>query len=159
MVGPANFEYRETPLSNAPLDPGDVLVRNKTFSLIPAQRTWMNADSEYFPPIAVGAAVSAPATGEVVQSANPRFPVGMRVTGLTRWEDYSLIKADRLTISPLPADVDLLDALSVFGGNALTAYLRPPQDRRAQAGRNRGRDRRRRVHRIDGSADRPHRRL
>jgi NADPH-dependent curcumin reductase CurA len=123
MVGPANFEYRETPLSNAPLEPGDVLVRNKTFSLIPAQRTWMNADSEYFPPIPVGAAVSAPATGEVVQSANPRFPVGMRVTGLTRWEDYSLMKADRLTISPLPADVDLLDALSVFGGNALTAYL------------------------------------
>ena len=123
MVGPANFEYRETPLSDAPLQTGDVLVRNKTFSLIPAQRTWMNADSEYFPPIPVGAAVSAPATGEVVQSANPRFPVGTRVTGLTRWEDYSLIKADRLTISPLPADMDLLDALSVFGGNALTAYL------------------------------------
>ena len=123
MVGPANFEYRETPLSDAPLQTGDVLVRNKTFSLIPAQRTWMNADSEYFPPIPVGAAVSAPATGEVVQSANPRFPVGTRVTGLTRWEDYSLIKANQLTISPLPADIDLLDALSVFGGNALTAYL------------------------------------
>ena len=45
------------------------------------------------------------------------------MTGLTRWEDYSLIKADRLTISPLPADIDLLEALSVFGGNALTAYL------------------------------------
>jgi len=123
MVGPANFEYRETPLNDAPLQTGDVLVRNKTFSLIPAQRTWMNADSAYFPPIPIGAAVSAPATGEVVQSANPRFPVGTRVSGLTRWEDYSLIKADRLTISPLPADIDLLDALSVFGGNALTAYL------------------------------------
>jgi NADPH-dependent curcumin reductase CurA len=123
MVGPDNFEYRETPLSDAPLQAGDVLVRNKTFSLIPAQRTWMNADSEYFPPIAVGAAVSAPATGEVVQSANPAFPVGTRVSGLTRWEDYSLITADRLTIAPLPAGVDLLDALSVFGGNALTAYL------------------------------------
>ena len=123
MVGPANFEYRETPLSDAPLQTGDVLVRNKTFSLIPAQRTWMNADSEYFPPIPIGAAVSAPATGEVVQSANPTFPVGTRVTGLTRWEDYSLIKADRLTISPLPADIDLLEALSIFGGNALTAYL------------------------------------
>lgn len=123
MVGPDNFEYRETPLSDAPLEPGDVLVRNRTFSLIPAQRTWMNADSEYFPPIAVGAAVSAPATGEVVQSANPAFPVGTRVVGLTRWEDYSLIKADRLTISRLPPDIELLDALSVFGGNALTAYL------------------------------------
>lgn len=123
MVGPDNFEYRETPLSDAPLEPGDVLVRNRTFSLIPAQRTWMNVDSEYFPPIAVGAAVSAPATGEVVQSANPAFPVGTRVVGLTRWEDYSLIKADRLTISRLPADIELLDALSVFGGNALTAYL------------------------------------
>ncbi len=123
MVGPDNFEYREAPLSDAPLEPGDVLVRNRTFSLIPAQRTWMNADSEYFPPIAVGAAVSAPATGEVVQSANPAFPVGTRVVGLTRWEDYSLIKADRLTISRLPPDIELLDALSVFGGNALTAYL------------------------------------
>ena len=49
MVGQANFEYRETPLSDAPLQTGDVLVRNKTFSLIPAQRTWMNADSEVFP--------------------------------------------------------------------------------------------------------------
>ena len=43
MVGPVNFEYRETPLTDTPLQPGDVLVRNKTFSLIPAQRTWMNA--------------------------------------------------------------------------------------------------------------------
>jgi NADPH-dependent curcumin reductase CurA len=123
MVGPSNFEYRETALSDAPLQPGDVLVRNKTFSLIPAQRTWMNADCEYFPPIPLGAAVSAPAAGEVVQSANPAFPVGTRVTGLTRWEDYSLVKADRLRISPLPADIDLLEALSVFGGNAVTAYL------------------------------------
>lgn len=123
MVGPDNFEYRETPLSDAQLQAGDVLVRNKTFSLIPAQRTWMNADSEYFPPIVVGAAVSAPATGEVIQSANPAFPVGTRVIGLTRWEDYSLVKGDRLTISRLPDDIALLDALSVFGGNALTAYL------------------------------------
>src|SRR5262249_25545457 len=123
MVGPANFEYRETPLSNAPLQTGDVLVRNKTFSLIPAQRTWMNADSEYFPPIPVGAAVSAPATGEVVQSANPRSPVGPGVTALTGGEASPLIRAARLTFPPLPADVDLLDALSVFGGNALTAYL------------------------------------
>lgn len=123
MVSQANFEYRETPLSNAPLEPGDVLVRNKTFSLIPAQRTWMNADSEYFPPIPLGMAVSAPSTGEVVRSENPTFPVGTRVTGLTKWEDYSLVKADRITISPLPADIDLMDALSVFGGNALTAYL------------------------------------
>ncbi len=123
MVSQANFEYRETPLSDAPLQPGDVLVRNKTFSLIPAQRTWMNADSEYFPPIPIGAAVYGPSTGEVVTSANARFPVGTRVIGLTKWEDYSLVKGDRITISPLAADVDLMDALSVFGGNALTAYL------------------------------------
>jgi len=123
MLGMANFEYRETPLDTAPLQPGDVLVRNKSFSLIPAQRTWMNADSTYFPPIPVGAAVTAPATGEVVQSANPNFPVGMKVIGRTKWEDYTLVKANDLMIGPLPTDVDLLEALSVFGGNALTAYL------------------------------------
>ena len=123
MVSAANFEYRETPLSDAPLQPGDVLVRNKIFSLIPAQRTWMNADSVYFPPIPIGAAVTGPAAGEVVKSENPQFPVGTAVSGLLAWEDYTLVKSNRMMISALPTDVALTDALSIFGGNALTAYL------------------------------------
>ncbi len=123
MVSAANFEYRETPLADAPLQTGDVLVRNQMFSLIPAQRTWMNADSEYFPPIPLGAPVTAVAAGEVIKSANPALPVGTRVSGLTAWEDFTLIKGERMTVSPLPEGVDLIQALSVFGGNAMTGYL------------------------------------
>jgi NADPH-dependent curcumin reductase CurA len=122
MVTVADFEYRETPLSEAPLQAGEVLVRNKLFSMMPAQRTWMNADSAYFAPIPLGAPVTAPSVAEVVKSENPRFPVGAKVTGLTAWEDYTLLRGERPMISLLPADVPVLDALSLFGGNALTAY-------------------------------------
>jgi NADPH-dependent curcumin reductase CurA len=123
MVSAANFEYRETPQTDIALQSGDVLVRNQVFSLIPAQRTWMNEESEYFPPIPLGMPVTAVAAGEVVKSANPNLPVGARVSGLTAWEDFTLVKGDRMTVSPLPEGVALSDALSVFGGNALTGYL------------------------------------
>ncbi len=123
MVSTDNLAYRESDMPNTELNDGEVLVRNKIFACMPAMRTWMNADSEYFPPIPLGAPVTAPAVAEVVTSNNPRFKAGTLVSGLTGWEDYSLVSKNNFFISPLPEGIDPLDALTILGGNAITAYF------------------------------------
>ena len=69
MMSLDDFKYQETPFTPPELKPGDILVRNTFFSLVPAQRTWMNADSAYFPPMQLGKPVVSPAVAEVVASA------------------------------------------------------------------------------------------
>jgi NADPH-dependent curcumin reductase CurA len=119
----SDLEYRETPLADETLRPGEILVRNRMFTLVPAIRTWMEADSTYMPPIALGAPVSCPALGEVVASADPRFGVGSRVSGMTAWEDYSRLDTAVAWVGPVPDGVAAADALGLFGGNSLTAYF------------------------------------
>jgi NADPH-dependent curcumin reductase CurA len=41
----ANFEHRESSLSDEQLQPGDVLVRNEVFALQPGYRVMMDGDS------------------------------------------------------------------------------------------------------------------
>ena len=123
MMSLDDFKYHETPFTPPELKPGEVLVRNTFFSLVPAQRTWMNADSAYFPPMQLGKPVVSPAVAEVVASANPKYPVGAMVTTLTGWEDYTLLSGEKFWAGLLPAGVDPVQSLSLFGGNTLTAYF------------------------------------
>lgn len=122
MLSLDDFTYRETPFTPPALKDGEILVRNKIFALVPAQRTWMNADSSYFPPMKLDQPVVSPAVSEVVASANPKYPVGSLVNGMTGWEDYTLLSG-RFWAGLLPPGVDPVDAISLFGGNTLTAYF------------------------------------
>ena len=123
MLSLDDFKYQETPFTPPDLKPGEILVRNKFFSLVPAQRTWMNADSAYFRPMELNKPVVSPAVAEVTASANPKYPVGALVTTLTGWEDYTLLSGERFWAGLLPAGIDPVDSLSLFGGNTLTAYF------------------------------------
>ena len=123
MMSLEDFKYQETPFTPPELKSGEVLVRNTFFSLVPAQRTWMNADSAYFPPMQLGKPVVSPAVAEVVTSANAKYPVGAMVTTLTGWEDYTLLSGEKFWAGLLPAGVDPVQSLSLFGGNTLTAYF------------------------------------
>jgi NADPH-dependent curcumin reductase CurA len=118
----ANFEYRESSLSDEPLQPGEVLVRNEVFALQPGYRVMMDGDSPF--PNSLGMPVRGWTASRVVKSENARFPVGSLTSSMATWEDYSLIKAEADPMHwPWPADIDPIDAMSIYSINALTAYF------------------------------------
>ena len=115
-----NYEYRETPLGEVKLKDGEVLVRHQVFTLTPAQRVAMGGGS--------GATVAMPlglvrggGVSQVVMSNNAKFPVGALISGQGAWEDYSIIDASKMS-PPLAKGLDPIDALTIYGGGALTAY-------------------------------------
>jgi NADPH-dependent curcumin reductase CurA len=122
MMALDDFKYQEAPFTPPDLKPGEVLVKNQYFSLVPAQRTWMNADSSYFPPMQLNKPVVSPTLAEVVASANEKYPVGAMIATMTGWEDYTLLSG-KFWGGIIPAGTDPVDALSLFGGNTLTAYF------------------------------------
>ena len=123
-----HFEYKEVPLGDTALKPGEIIVRSKVFAPIPSQRVRMGDGTSYealYRPMSLGKPVEAGAVAEVVKSENPKFPVGalMSVGGIG-WQDYARLSADQLArMSTLPAGIDPLDVMGIYGGNALTAYF------------------------------------
>jgi NADPH-dependent curcumin reductase CurA len=125
-ISPANFTYRELPLGRAAtIKSGDVIVRNIIFAPLPSQRVRMRTDAGlgdgYFPPMMLGQPVAGLGVGQVVKSENSDFPLGTLVVS-GAWEDYSYLRANQLT-QTLPAGLDPIDYLSVYGLNAQTAYF------------------------------------
>ena len=126
-ISPANFAYRETPLGDAAtLKPGEVIVRNIVFSPLPSQRIRMHANTglgdAYMPPMKLGQPVIGSGVGRVVKSENPKFPLGAMVSS-GAWEDYTFLRGNQLNQAPLPADIDPVDHVSIYGMNTQTAYF------------------------------------
>lgn len=64
----------------APED-GRFIVEVDHVSIDPAMRGWLSDVRSYVPPVKIGAVMRAAATGTVIESAHPDFPVGQRVRG------------------------------------------------------------------------------
>ena len=90
MVGPENFEYRETPIPT-PGD-GEVLVRNLYLSFDPTQRGWMEDRESYMPPVQLGEPMRAGSVGQVAESNHPDFASGDLVQTLGSWQDFVVVK-------------------------------------------------------------------
>ncbi len=123
-----NFTYQEVPLGEVTLNAGDVLVRNIIFAPMPSQRISMHADTGlgdgYMPPMKLGKVVSGVSgIAQVVKSENPKYPVGALLTASGPWEDYTRISSRQLYQPPLPDGIDPVDAISIYGYNAQTAYF------------------------------------
>ena len=133
MVGPDNFEYRETPIPT-PGD-GEVLVRNLYLSFDPTQRGWMEDRESYMPPVQLGEPMRAGSVGQVVESNHPDFAVGELVQTLGNWQDFVVVSPSQgmVGLTKLPPGVNPDLMLSVLGTTGLTAYwglldLGAPQD-------------------------------
>ena len=91
--------------------PGQVLVRVSLVSLDPAMRGWLDDRPSYLPPIAIDEVIRAGAVGEVVESRNPRFPVGALVQGGFGVALLPRAAVERLTgfarLKPLTCDAKL----------------------------------------------------
>ena len=103
--------------------PAGALVRVRYLSIDPTIRTWMNDAPGYLPAIVLGDVVRGGGIGEVMQSASDRYKVGDLVFGMTGWQDYTVADESAGAMQVIPAGIDPLVALSVFGITGMTAYF------------------------------------
>ena len=127
---PADFRVVSVPV--APVEVGQVLVRNTWTSVDPGLRLRLaeQAPAGYFAAFPLGAAMDAIMTvGEVVESAAAGFAPGDTVWHALGWRELSVVDADTPALNGLGTltrlDVDLAPArsyLGPLGGMGLTAY-------------------------------------
>jgi NADPH-dependent curcumin reductase len=129
LLRPGDLELVENAIP-APGD-GQFVVRVTHLGFDPAQLYWISFDS-YRPAIPIGDVVESFAAGEIVSSKNPRFPVGMMVQGVFRWQDYHLV-TDDIDVSPLRSGSPA-KALNVLGLTGLTAYFGMTEIARPESG-------------------------
>ena len=70
------------------LKEGEILIENHYLSLDPAMRGWINQVRSYIPPVEIGEVMRGGTVGEVINSKNPKFPLG---TFLSGWEVFKNI--------------------------------------------------------------------
>jgi NADPH-dependent curcumin reductase CurA len=105
----ANFSLAQTEL--APLQDGQVLVRNLFMSVDPYMRGRMNAGKSYVPPFQVGKPLDGGAVGEVVESRAGQWKPGDAVTSHLGWREYFIASP-----SDLHAASREIHSLSVYLG-------------------------------------------
>lgn len=89
-----NFTLAQTEL--APLQEGQVLVRNLYMSVDPYMRGRMNEAKSYVPPFELGKALEGGAVGEVIASRAEGFKPGDAVTSSYGWREYFIASPKEL---------------------------------------------------------------
>lgn len=102
---------------------GQFVVQIHQISLDPAMRGWMNAGRSYIPPVEIGAVMRAFATGAVVASRHPDFPVGELVTGEFGVQEYALSDGTGVRRIDPELPVPTSAYLGLLGLTGLTAYF------------------------------------
>jgi NADPH-dependent curcumin reductase CurA len=119
-----DFEYREVPVPDAELKAGEILIRNMIFICAPTMRNWMDeARNNLYPSNPLGAPMLALSAGRVAKSADPRFPVGSRVTAYSSWQDYQILNADACGVKLMHKNLNFVEVMGVYGINAIAAYF------------------------------------
>ncbi len=117
-IGPDLFEVITKEIPSA--GEGQILVKQTHMSLDPAMIGWMSPDTDsYIPPVELGTLMRSSGFGEVVESQNPAFAVGDRVTGMMGWTEYVVSTGQGL--NKVKEGVDPEMALCIFALPGLTA--------------------------------------
>nr|WP_314443479.1 NADP-dependent oxidoreductase [uncultured Sphingomonas sp.] len=136
-IAPDDFALVEQPLDTAEPVAGEMVVRNRLFSVAPTIRNRLKpAGQTHRGAIPVGGTIGGIAGCEVIASAHPRFPVGSRLIAMSHWEDVSRLRPDHSGIPTLliPAEMTFDDALGPYSLNSLTAYFGMQAVARPRAG-------------------------
>lgn len=115
----ANFAVAVTTLP--PLQPQQVLVRNRFMSVDPYMRGRMNEGESYVPPFEIGKPLKGGAIGEVVESRADGFKPGDVVVSRHGWREAFVaapkeLRAVDKAVQPLPVH------LGVLGMTGMTAW-------------------------------------
>ena len=134
VPAPEHFRIEERPL--AALQPGQMLVRPRVFSMDPAIRGFLDDRTSYLPPVAVGEPVAGMSLGEVVESRNPAFAPGTLVRALGTWSELTVMDGAALGLETVAAEpgVELHHYMGALGPVGLTAWVGINTIGAAQAG-------------------------
>ncbi len=114
-----DFDTRKEPIPE--IGSGQALIKTLCLSIDPTIRGWMERDT-YLPAIPVGGVIRSAGAGVVLKSNIAALSPGDRVFTLVGWQEYAVV-SERDKPTPIPAGIDLRDALSVFGVTGMTAYF------------------------------------
>jgi NADPH-dependent curcumin reductase len=118
---PSHFELRVSPVP--PVGDGEFLVENLYLSVDPAQRGYVNDESNYSPPVPLDSVMRAMAVGQVIESRHRDFKTGEYLYGWFGWQDYCVCQPGAVLRRVDPRQAPLSAAAGVLGINGLTAYL------------------------------------
>ena len=109
------------PLPLPILTVGEFLVKQTHICLDPVMPYWLQQRHDNsLSPTQNNEIVQSYGVGEVIESLNPQFPVGVKVVGITGWNEYVLGHSEMYIIdSSLSAEA----VLSLFYFTGLTAYI------------------------------------
>ncbi|GAA3905107.1 NADP-dependent oxidoreductase [Halomonas cibimaris] len=106
----------------APLEDGEIRVRNAWLSVDPYMRGRMDGVTTYIEPFTLGEPLEGAAVGEVIESRDGRFKQGDKVRHMAGWRDVAQLPADQA--EPLPEfDVPEQAYLGVLGMPGTTAWV------------------------------------
>jgi NADPH-dependent curcumin reductase CurA len=115
-----NFRIETVPVPQ-PKD-GEVLVKIQWLSLDPYMRGRMNDTKSYAAKQEIDAVMVGGTAGEVIESKNPKFKVGDKVSGMFGWQQYGL--SDGTGLNKVDASRAPLSAfLGVLGMPGVTAWV------------------------------------
>tara|TARA_Y100001970_G_scaffold98563_1_gene123919 strand:+ start:64333 stop:65331 length:999 start_codon:yes stop_codon:yes gene_type:complete len=114
-----DYEFIESEIPD--LKEEEVLVKTISFAITAGTRAGLQGSASYAGAPKTGIVMNSTGVGEIVESKNKAFPVGIKVLTMTGWQDYSVQKIDALTI--IRNDVDPSLYLGPLGINGLTAYF------------------------------------
>lgn len=116
----SDFSFTDEPVPA--LEDGQVLIKTEYLSLDPAMRGWMNEAKSYIAPVGLGDVMRAGGIGEVVESNNPKFAVGDKVSGMNNVQTWCVTDGRGFTKVD-PALAPLTTYLNVLGMPGMTAYF------------------------------------
>jgi NADPH-dependent curcumin reductase CurA len=115
-----NFRIETVPVAK-PKD-GEVLVKIQWLSLDPYMRGRMNDTKSYAAKQEIDAVMVGGTAGEVIESNNPKFKVGDKVSGMFGWQQYGL--SDGTGLNKIDASRAPMSAfLGVLGMPGVTAWV------------------------------------
>ena len=127
-VSPTDFRMETA--TTAPLNDGEVLVRNHYLSLDPYMRMRMEDVKSYAAPQAIGATMIGGTVGEVVESKHAKYAVGDTVVGMLGWAemgtcDGALLRKVDATQVPLSAYLGAVGMPGMTAWYGLTQIIAP----------------------------------
>jgi NADPH-dependent curcumin reductase CurA len=101
----------------------EVLIKVSHLGFDPAQKGWMENIADYVSPTEIGEVMRGSGIGHVIESKNPKFSKGDKVSGLLGWQDYATLSPEGTRLQKLE-DNELLTAnLGALGTAGVTAYF------------------------------------
>ncbi len=117
---PDNFKRATTEL--APIDDGEILVKNQWMSVDPYMRGRMNAGDSYVPAFQIDEPLEGGCIGKVIESRNDNFSEGDYVLGNLGWREYWKSSGEGVTVVD-PNLAPIQSYLGALGMTGMTAWV------------------------------------